>query len=63
MPPHCPVIAIGKFNITAFLRVDGSEVIKKYLGKGPKLVKELFRVVNSVSPSIVFIDEIDVVDT
>merc|ERR1712186_94788 len=46
-----------------FLRVVGSELIQKYLGDGPKLVRELFRVAEEHSPSIVFIDEIDAVGT
>lgn len=46
-----------------FLRVVGSELIQKYLGEGPKLVRELFRVADDLSPSIVFIDEIDAVGT
>merc|ERR1719415_72498 len=46
-----------------FLRVVGSELIQKYLGDGPKLVRELFRVADEHSPSIVFIDEIDAVGT
>jgi len=44
-----------------FLRVVGSELIQKYLGEGPKLVRELFRVADDLSPSIVFIDEVDAV--
>ena len=39
----------------SFLRVVGSELIQKYLGDGPKLVRELFRVADELSPSIVFI--------
>merc|ERR1712078_890951 len=54
---------MGVANATSatFLRVVGSELIQKYLGDGPKLVRELFRVANENSPAIVFIDEIDAV--
>ena len=48
---------------STFLRVVGSELIQKYLGDGPKLVRELFQVADELYPSIVFIDEIDVVGT
>merc|ERR1711920_918676 len=43
--------------------VVGSELIQKYLGDGPKLVREMFRVAQEHAPSIVFIDEIDAVAT
>ncbi len=46
-----------------FLRVVGTELILKYLGDAPKLVQELFRVADELSPSIVFINEIDAVGT
>ena len=51
----------GKTLLATFLRVVGSELIQKYLGDGPKLVRELFRVADDLSPTIVFIDEIDAV--
>lgn len=43
------------------MRIVGSELIKKYLGEGPKLVREIFRVADEMAPSIVFIDEIDAI--
>merc|ERR1712037_285752 len=46
-----------------FLRVVGSELIQKYLGEGPKLVREMFRVAAESAPSIIFIDEIDAIAT
>jgi 26S proteasome regulatory subunit T2 len=55
--------AVANSTSATFLRVVGSELIQKYLGEGPKLVRELFRVAEECAPSIVFIDEIDAVGT
>ncbi|KAI8616466.1 P-loop containing nucleoside triphosphate hydrolase protein [Chytriomyces sp. MP71] len=55
--------AVANQTSATFLRVVGSELIQKYLGEGPKLVRELFRVAEENAPSIVFIDEIDAVGT
>ena len=40
---------LSGFSAT-FLRVVGSELIQKYLGDGPKLVRELFRVAEEHAP-------------
>ncbi|CAM9899518.1 unnamed protein product [Ectocarpus sp. 12 AP-2014] len=53
--------AVANQTSATFLRVVGSELIQKYLGDGPKLVRELFRVADEMSPTLVFIDEIDAV--
>lgn len=55
--------AVANQTSATFLRVCGSELIQKYLGDGPKLVRELFRVAEEHAPSIVFIDEIDAIGT
>jgi len=55
--------AVANQTSATFLRVVGSELIQKYLGDGPKLVRELFRVAEEMAPSIVFIDEIDAIGT
>ncbi|KAL7422729.1 ATPase of 26S proteasome regulatory subunit 4 [Cryptotrichosporon argae] len=55
--------AVANQTSATFLRIVGSELIQKYLGDGPKLVRELFRVAEEHAPSIVFIDEIDAVGT
>uniref|UniRef100_A0A0N5AEJ8 AAA domain-containing protein n=1 Tax=Syphacia muris TaxID=451379 RepID=A0A0N5AEJ8_9BILA len=55
--------AVANQTSATFLRVVGSELIQKYLGDGPKMVRELFRVAEEHAPSIVFIDEIDAVGT
>lgn len=53
--------AVANSTNATFLRVVGSELIQKYAGEGPKLVRELFRVAEENAPSIVFIDEIDAI--
>lgn len=55
--------AVAHHTSATFLRVVGSELIQKYLGEGPRLVRELFRAAEDLAPSIVFIDEIDAVGT
>ncbi|KAK2148764.1 hypothetical protein LSH36_484g03056 [Paralvinella palmiformis] len=55
--------AVANQTSATFLRVVGSELIQKYLGDGPKLVRELFRVAEEHAPAIIFIDEIDAVGT
>jgi 26S proteasome regulatory subunit T2 len=55
--------AVANQTSATFLRIVGSELIQKYLGEGPKLVREVFRVAEDHAPSIVFIDEIDAIGT
>eukprot|EP01017_Pseudomicrothorax_dubius_P021611 TRINITY_DN2325_c0_g1_i1.p1 TRINITY_DN2325_c0_g1~~TRINITY_DN2325_c0_g1_i1.p1 ORF type:complete len:336 (+),score=92.57 TRINITY_DN2325_c0_g1_i1:515-1522(+) len=55
--------AVANETSATFLRIVGSELIQKYLGEGPKLVRELFRVAEEHAPTIVFIDEIDAIGT
>lgn len=53
--------AVANQTSATFLRIVGSELIQKYLGDGPKLVRELFKMADALSPSIIFIDEIDAI--
>merc|ERR1711959_72389 len=53
--------AVANQTSATFLRVVGSELIQKYLGDGPKLVRDLFKAADENAPSIVFMDEIDAV--
>ena len=55
--------AVANQTSATFLRIVGSELIQKYLGDGPKLVREIFRLADENAPAIVFIDEIDAVGT
>ena len=53
--------AVTNKTSETFFRVVGSELIQKYSGEGPKLVRELFRLTGDHASSIVFIDEIDAI--
>lgn len=55
--------AVANQTSATFLRICGSELIQKYLGDGPKLVRQIFQVASECSPTIIFIDEIDAVGT
>jgi len=55
--------AVANSTSATFLRIVGSELIQKYLGDGPRLVRQLFQVAAEHAPAIVFIDEIDAIGT
>jgi len=55
--------AVANSSDAYFIRVVGSEFVQKYLGEGPRMVRDVFRMARENSPSIVFIDEIDAVGT
>ncbi|HDH44721.1 MAG TPA: AAA family ATPase [Thermococcus sp.] len=64
-PPGCGKTLMAKalaheVNAT-FIRVIGSELVRKYIGEGARLVSELFELAREKAPSIVFIDEIDAI--
>lgn len=53
--------AIAHETNSVFIRMIGSELVRKYIGEGARLVKELFNLAREKAPSIVFIDEIDTI--
>ena len=53
--------AVANQTSATFLRIVGSELIQKYLGDGPRLCRQIFQIAGDLSPSIIFIDEIDAI--
>lgn len=66
-PPGCGktmlVKAVAHSTTASFIRVVGSEFVQKYLGEGPRMVRDVFRMARENSPAIIFIDEIDAIAT
>merc|ERR1719489_227500 len=66
-PPGCGKTmlakAVANSTTATFIRVVGSEFVQKYLGEGPRMVRDVFRLAKENSPAIIFIDEIDAIAT
>lgn len=55
--------AVANATTASFISMVGSEFVQKYLGEGPRMVRDVFRLAKENSPAIVFIDEIDAIAT
>merc|ERR1712227_1078812 len=55
--------AVASATTASFISMVGSEFVQKYLGEGPRMVRDVFRLARENSPSIVFIDEVDAIAT
>ncbi len=53
--------AVANATNATFIRVIGSELVRKYIGEGARTVREIFEFARQKAPSIIFIDEIDAV--
>jgi len=55
--------AVANATTATFISMVGSEFVQKYLGEGPRMVRDVFRLARENAPCIVFIDEIDAIAT
>ncbi|XP_952725.1 26s protease regulatory subunit, putative [Theileria annulata] len=55
--------AVAHHTDATFIRFVGSEFVQKYLGEGPRMVRDIFRLARENAPSILFIDEVDAIAT
>lgn len=55
--------AVAHHTTAAFIRVNGSEFVQKYLGEGPRMVRDVFRLAREHAPAIIFVDEVDAIAT
>lgn len=66
-PPGCSKTMTAKAVATEsghnFIAVKGAELLSMYVGESERAVRELFSKARSVSPSIIFFDEIDAIGT
>ena len=53
--------AVAHETNSSFIKLIGSELVRKYIGEGARLVRELFKLAEEKAPSIMFIDEIDAI--
>ncbi len=53
--------AVAHQSNATFVKVIASELVRKYIGEGARLVREVFDLAREKSPAIIFIDELDAV--
>jgi len=55
--------AVANETDATFIKMAGSELVRKFIGEGARLVRDLFELAGEREPAVIFIDEIDAVAT
>jgi proteasome regulatory subunit len=53
--------AVANHTDATFIKMAGSELVRKFIGEGSRLVRDLFELAKEREPAVIFIDEIDAV--
>ena len=53
--------AVANETDATFIKMAGSELVRKFIGEGSRLVRDLFELAEERQPAVIFIDEIDAV--
>ncbi|PSP32663.1 peptidase [Halobacteriales archaeon QH_10_67_22] len=53
--------AVANQTDATFIKMAGSELVRKFIGEGARLVRDLFELAAEREPAIIFIDEIDAI--
>lgn len=53
--------AVANQTDASFIQLSGSDLTKKLIGEGSRLVRDLFEVAREEEPAVIFIDEIDAI--
>ncbi|WP_144905276.1 proteasome-activating nucleotidase Pan2 [Halobellus captivus] len=53
--------AVANETDATFIKMAGSELVRKFIGEGSRLVRDLFNLAADREPAVIFIDEIDAV--
>ncbi len=53
--------AVANEADATFIKMAGSELVRKFIGEGARLVRDLFELATDREPAVIFIDEIDAV--
>jgi proteasome regulatory subunit len=53
--------AIANKTNSTFISLSGTELVRKFIGEGARLVRDMFKLGEEKKPAIIFIDEIDAI--